>query len=205
MPKIVDRQEMRNAILDAAMRVFADKGYHAATVSNVAEAAGLGKGTIYIYFDSKDALTTAIVERHFSDISKRIMGNKRCETLDGFLDTLTHAMDVPADQAAFYPVFFEIFGPSFASDEFTTRIAGFFDRLGSHYARQIKHLQKIGEISQRHDAAATGRMLASMLDGFVLHQALFGISANRHRRMLEATVSVLGKGLHPEQKLSPQG
>lgn len=205
MPKIVDRQEMQNAILDAAMRVFADKGYHAASVRNVAEAAGLGKGTIYIYFDSKEALTTALVDRHFADVSKRIMSEKRCKTLEGFLDTLNRAVDVPAEQAAFYRVFFEIFGPSFASDAFTAKIAAFFDRLGSHYARQIKHLQKVGEVSPHHDAAAIGRMLAGMLDGIVLHQALFGISAKRHRRIAEAAVSVLATGLRPEQPQLPHG
>ena len=46
MPKIVDRRLMQDTILDAAMRTFARKGYHAATIGDVAVEARLGKGTI---------------------------------------------------------------------------------------------------------------------------------------------------------------
>jgi len=195
MPKIVDKEEMRNAILDAAMRVFTDKSYHATSVSNVAAAAGLAKGTLYIYFDSKDALTTAIVDRHLASISKQIMDAKPCETLDAFLEELRQTMDVTAEQASFYRVFFEVFGPSFGSDAFTENVARFFNRVGAHYAKQIKHLQAAGEVAEHHDAAAIGRVLASMLDGVVLHRGLFGIPARRHRRMVKEAVSVLGRGL----------
>lgn len=201
MPKIVDKEEMRNAILDAAMSVFAEKGFHAATVSHVAQAAGLAKGTLYIYFDSKDALTTAIVDRHFAGTSKQIMHERPCETLDAFLEELRRTMDVPAEEAAFYRVFFEVFGPSFASDEFTRHVARFFDKLGSHYARQIAHLQTIGEVAEHHDAASIGRVLASMLDGVVLHQGLFGIAARRHRRMIREAVKILGEGLRAATRI----
>lgn len=195
MPKIVDREEMRTSILDAAMSVFVSKGYHRASISNVAMAAGLGKGTLYLYFDSKDALTTALVERHFAEISDLIIGAAPCETLEAFLDELTGTLDVPAEQASFHRVFFEVFGPSFASDAFSKTIARFFDRLGAHYARRIAHLQGIGEIAAHHDAPALGRAFAGMLDGVVLHQGLFNISARRQRRMIREAVTVLGQGL----------
>ncbi len=179
------------------MRVFVDKGYHAASVSNVAAAAGLAKGTLYIYFESKDAMTTAIVDRHFAIIAEQITEGGLCKTLDAFLDELRNTMDVPAEQASFHRVFFEVFGPSFASDEFTNHVAQFFDRLGSHYAKQITHLQKNGEVAEHHNAPSLGRVLASMLDGVVLHRGLFSISARRHRRMLNDAVTLLGTGLQP--------
>ena len=53
MPKIVDKEEVRTKIMDAAMTVYADVGYHAATISGVAKAAGMGKGTLYLYFEFK--------------------------------------------------------------------------------------------------------------------------------------------------------
>lgn len=195
MPKIVDKEKMRNDILDAAMRVFAEKGYHATTVSNVAEAASLAKGTLYIYFKSKDAMTTAIVDRHLAGITEQIAAETLCQTLDAFLEDLQQTMDVPTEQAAFHRVFFEVFGPSFASDEFTDHVAQFFDKLGSYYAKQIAHLQRMGEIAEHHNAVSLGRVLASMLDGVVLHKGLFGISERRHRRMIKDAVTMFGKGL----------
>lgn len=198
MPKIVDKEKMRHDIMEAAMSVFADKGYHAASVKDVADAAGLAKGTFYIYFESKDAMTVAIVDRHFAAITEQITGGALSDTLDDFLEELRETMDVSADQASFHRVFFEVFGPSFASDEFTGHIARFFDRVGARYAEQIAYLQKRGEIADHYNGTSIGRVLASMLDGVVLHRGLFGISQRRHQRMTKEAVAMLGSGLrHP--------
>ena len=59
MPKIVDKQEKRERILDAAFRILARKGIGAVTIADIAEAAGVGKGTIYEYFRSKDEILVA--------------------------------------------------------------------------------------------------------------------------------------------------
>jgi AcrR family transcriptional regulator len=53
----------KNQILDAAARIFASKGFHAATIKDVARDAGIADGTIYNYFDNKTALLFAIFER----------------------------------------------------------------------------------------------------------------------------------------------
>jgi TetR/AcrR family fatty acid metabolism transcriptional regulator len=46
--------EFRTAgILEAARKVFADRGFHEATVDDIAEAAGVAKGTVYLYYESK--------------------------------------------------------------------------------------------------------------------------------------------------------
>jgi AcrR family transcriptional regulator len=53
----------RTQILDAATRVFAEKGLHRATIKDVARAAGVADGTIYNYFANKDALLIGILDR----------------------------------------------------------------------------------------------------------------------------------------------
>jgi len=42
-----------SGILEAARKVFADRGFHEATVDDIAEAAGVAKGTVYLYYESK--------------------------------------------------------------------------------------------------------------------------------------------------------
>jgi TetR/AcrR family fatty acid metabolism transcriptional regulator len=42
-----------SGILEAARKVFADRGFHEATVEEIAEAAGVAKGTVYLYYESK--------------------------------------------------------------------------------------------------------------------------------------------------------
>jgi AcrR family transcriptional regulator len=53
----------RNQILDAAVAVFAEKGFHRATTKEIARAAGVSEGTIYNYFASKDDLLIGIMTR----------------------------------------------------------------------------------------------------------------------------------------------
>ncbi|GCE11328.1 TetR/AcrR family transcriptional regulator [Tengunoibacter tsumagoiensis] len=59
-PKIVE--DRREQILDAALRVFAHKGFHRATNKDIAREAGITAGLIYHYFDNKEAVLTSLVE-----------------------------------------------------------------------------------------------------------------------------------------------
>ena len=53
----------RTQILDAATRVFAEKGFHRATIKEIAHVAGIADGTIYTYFASKTEVLLAILNR----------------------------------------------------------------------------------------------------------------------------------------------
>src|SRR3954447_18682374 len=57
----------RDAILRAAIDVFAERGYFNAQVADVARAAGVAAGTVYLYFKSKDDLLVSIFERSMRD------------------------------------------------------------------------------------------------------------------------------------------
>jgi TetR/AcrR family fatty acid metabolism transcriptional regulator len=53
----------RDAILRAAIDVFADRGFFSAQVADIARAAGVAAGTVYLYFKSKDDLLVSIFDR----------------------------------------------------------------------------------------------------------------------------------------------
>ena len=63
--------EKRIRILDAALKVFATRGFYNAKVSEVAREAGVADGTIYLYFESKDALLIALFEDRMQRIIAR--------------------------------------------------------------------------------------------------------------------------------------
>jgi TetR/AcrR family fatty acid metabolism transcriptional regulator len=62
-----DRGDRRDALLRAAIDTFAARGYFNAQVADVARAAGLAAGTVYLYFRSKDDLLVSIFERTMTD------------------------------------------------------------------------------------------------------------------------------------------
>jgi len=55
--------DKRTAILDAATAVFAERGFFAAQVADIARGAGIAAGTVYLYFRSKDEILTSIFDR----------------------------------------------------------------------------------------------------------------------------------------------
>jgi AcrR family transcriptional regulator len=57
--------ERREQILNAAVTVFARTGFQTARMEDVAREAGLSKGTLYLYFDSKDAIIGDLMQRLF--------------------------------------------------------------------------------------------------------------------------------------------
>jgi AcrR family transcriptional regulator len=54
-------EERARQILGCAKRVFAQRGFHAANISHICKAAGIGRGTLYLYFANKRAVLTAIL------------------------------------------------------------------------------------------------------------------------------------------------
>lgn len=72
-PKFRRRAEARpDEILDAALAVFTEKGFDAARVDDIAARAAISKGSVYLYFDSKEALLRGLIEREVAPAAQRL-------------------------------------------------------------------------------------------------------------------------------------
>ncbi|HTJ46255.1 MAG TPA: TetR/AcrR family transcriptional regulator [Kofleriaceae bacterium] len=65
--------DKREAILEAALDLFVSRGFHGTTVPEVAERAGVGAGTIYRYFASKDVLVNELYRHWKGEMSKLVL------------------------------------------------------------------------------------------------------------------------------------
>jgi AcrR family transcriptional regulator len=63
-----------DVILEAAARVFADRGYAGATTNHIAERAGVSIGSLYQYFPNKDTILVALQARHMESASEILRG-----------------------------------------------------------------------------------------------------------------------------------
>jgi len=70
--------DKRRKLLDAALKIFAERGYHGTAVPEVAEAAGVGTGTLYHYFEHKHQLVNEV----YRDAKLRLRG----ALLDGLVE-----------------------------------------------------------------------------------------------------------------------
>lgn len=69
----VDKAERRQQILEKARDVFAKHGYHAAKIDDIVAAAGVARGTFYLYFEDKRAIFEEIVDRTFARLGMSIV------------------------------------------------------------------------------------------------------------------------------------
>ena len=85
-------EDKRRQLLDAAVRVFARKGFHASRVGDIAEEAGVAHGLLYHYFDSKDQLLEAVFHENWSVLVARIASVE--ETDEPAVDQLRHIVAI---------------------------------------------------------------------------------------------------------------
>src|ERR1700712_5927834 len=67
---VADDSSKRRQILDGARKLFLDLGFDGASMGEIARAAGVSKGTLYVYFTDKNRLFEAIVEEEVLDQQK---------------------------------------------------------------------------------------------------------------------------------------
>lgn len=72
MPKIIDKDLKKQKIVSAAISVFAHRGFANTKMADIAVAAGIGKGTIYEYFKSKDEIFKYAYQEFMNGLEKKI-------------------------------------------------------------------------------------------------------------------------------------
>jgi len=84
MPKIVNKQAKKQEIVQAAIKVFAKRGVANTRMVEIAEAAGIGKGTIYEYFKDKNEIFAESFQ-HFMNMTDSVMGRSLFKITDPIL------------------------------------------------------------------------------------------------------------------------
>jgi len=72
-------QQTVDAILEAAARVFAERGHAGGTTNHIAATAGVSVGSLYEYFPNKDAILVALVERQMDEMAAGVLAHLRAE------------------------------------------------------------------------------------------------------------------------------
>jgi TetR/AcrR family transcriptional regulator, cholesterol catabolism regulator len=78
--KSVKWQRRRHEIVDVSARVFAERGFHATSTTELCEANGIGKGALYYYIGAKEELLAAIHDRVMDEV---MLGAERVELAGG--------------------------------------------------------------------------------------------------------------------------
>ena len=103
-PQIDSSSDRRAQILDAALVCFAKRGFHQASMHDISAEAGISVGLIYRYFENKDAVISAMADRHKKEIHEVLERAQQAPTLLESLEILFTAHcceDAPQVVSAF--------------------------------------------------------------------------------------------------------
>jgi len=83
MPATATREEIRESILDATDRLLALYGYRKMTIEDIAREVGIGKGSVYLHFQSKEEVVLSHIDRIVERLKERLWAVARSEAAAG--------------------------------------------------------------------------------------------------------------------------
>src|SRR5262247_875665 len=72
-----NREKTKQAILAAALKLFAEKGFYNTSTRAISRKAGIAEGTLFNYFETKEDLALYFFEREMDEVIERFEGNRR--------------------------------------------------------------------------------------------------------------------------------
>jgi AcrR family transcriptional regulator len=100
-------ENKRKLIVQTAVKLFSEQPFHKVRLDDVAEAAGVGKGTVYIYFKNKEELYYSLVYEGFAEMVDRVKDKASRAVMSG-PDKLQMIIADIVDYGIKHPQFFEV-------------------------------------------------------------------------------------------------
>lgn len=156
--------DKREAILRAAIRVFANNGYFSSKVADIAREAGVADGTVYLYFKSKEEILHSIFDRKMeeaiTEARKQIDGvTDPSEKLRRIANLHLERLGADRDLAVVFQV--ELRGSTKFMEEFSA--AGFAQYLGL-IRSTVEEGQRLGMFRSELNAKVAAKILFGALD-----------------------------------------
>lgn len=203
-------EERPRQILEAAFRVFGARGFHRATLDDVARKAGITKGTIYLYFPSKAALFTAMLKSRITAVipSAEAADGRVAPSLDGRLAAVGREvyrfLSSPAYLAMFRTVVSEVAQfPEIAAQVYQEGILV----ANRRFAAAIRAAVQAGEFRDV-DAMIAARAFIGMFLIFAVSQKLLGgerIYPIADDAVVKTVTDIFLNGLRPRPALDGAG
>lgn len=133
----IQDENKRRSILEAASSLFASRPFHKVLLTDVASEAGVGKGTVYIYFKDKDDLYRSVVRAGFHEVIARIRHQAALHT-DDAETTLRNAISEVVRYAFGNPDIFRLMREAHSAAEDTAHCSSIRQELADTFERIIR-------------------------------------------------------------------
>ncbi len=193
-------EERREQIIDAAMRVFAQKGFARATNRDVAREAGITTGLIYYYFESKEALLkAALEERSPAQVMTQFTPEMLEQPPEIFLPLLLMRILNIVESEPFVSMI-RVLLPEMlhGSTEVTPIAVSFFQRVIAFVSNYLQIQTARDNVRTNLDIDATTQVIVSSMIGMVMRRQIMrdpGVLQYTHEEIAQALLSTLLQGI----------
>jgi AcrR family transcriptional regulator len=166
-------EERRQAILEAALRVWAKRGFDGTSVAEVAREAGLTKGTLYLYFPTKQSLLEEALRRYSlrPDVEaglERLRGQPLPDVVRGLVAVFWRGLEARRELAAV--LLRELPNHPEEARRFLEQVVLPMNRLLAEYLRETLPAERLGRL----DPLVAARSLLGMVLTFFVSQEVLG-------------------------------
>ncbi len=177
MPKIVDKEQKKSEIARASIALFARNGFENTTIQEIADSAGIGKGTVYQYFDSKEEIILKAAMEIIAEISQMLAAfdpeqMDPGQWLSWLVDSTASMVDATED---FFTVYMEIWLMYLRSSRYSVSMMMLKEAL-AQYRMAILRMARVGMerglFRQDLDPDSFAKGFVATLDGIAFHYLL---------------------------------
>ncbi|MEW6553309.1 MAG: TetR/AcrR family transcriptional regulator [Actinomycetota bacterium] len=158
-------------IKDAALKLFSEKGFHNTTITQIAAAADLGKGTIYWYWKSKEELAFSLVEEMLADFVRLIEEARDGEgmVVERFQGLVAEVAQLYERETEYLRLLwkFRVDRSYIFSEDYTRRVASYYQRMRKALEEMIEEGIGRGEL-RRMDPQRMAFILLGIAEGLEL-------------------------------------
>ncbi len=191
-------EDKRTQILHSAIEIFAKKGLERGKIADIAQHAGIGKGTIYEYFKSKDEIFSAIENLFVNDTIAQVnrLVNSNKSPTEKIEEIVNHSINMHEVMGDTILIVSEMWAQH-SRGQWHGHKNSIFADMYSSYHKVIKEILtsgiKIGEFREMNkDGVAT--MLLALIDGMIWQDVIFKNDEKFDQRKKEAIKSFM-KGI----------
>lgn len=184
------RAERRAHILESAIRAFSAKGYHQTSIADIVDAAGVARGTFYLYFESKSAVFLALLDELLAHLRVNVVG---VDVAPGaaplaaqLLDIVRRVLRTALERRALANIIFrEAIG---LDEEVDQKLRGFYASLHSFLTDALLLGQQGGAVRGTLDVDATASCILGsikqVLEEYLVHPSQCDFDVERFARAI---------------------
>ena len=196
------RQKRREQILRTAEHVFAAKGYYATSIADVIEAAGISRGTLYLYFDSKADLFHVLVDGFVDKLLACVEGVKVAPDLPAptqqMYDNIQRVVDLLVENHDLTTVLLrEAVG---VDDEVDRKLAGFYRFLQGMLVEALQRGAQMGIIRPVNAHIVSTAMIGAIKEVLYHYLVVARVEIPDKKAMATALFDFILGGLLPTRE-----